>query len=247
MVFFAAMSITRILTIYLAQGLVCFSFIFLAYKILKRDRKRLNIIFAGFYISPAIGILVNFIYGPLTNEPLVLALNFITNFGIYYSPIFLVVFDLILLKSEKVINTKKQLAILILYGTALFSMIFLVFIPGVGVKMTLGATGEAPDWSPHWMLPFFLYVVIIESVFAVGPSLYLSFKIYKKFEDEELRKKWKLFIIGFIFLMVFMYGIAISNYLNNSTFRLVMGATAIFLAIIGGYLIYTGVGRQLEK
>ncbi|KKK91695.1 hypothetical protein LCGC14_2710380, partial [marine sediment metagenome] len=81
----------------------------------------------------------------------------------------------------------------------------------------------------------------------VGPSLYLSFKIYKKFEDEELRKKWKLFIIGFICLIVFMYGIAISNYLDNSTFRLVMGATAIILAIVGGYLIYTGVGRQLEK
>lgn len=247
MVFFAAMSITRILTIYLAQGLVCVFFIFLAYKILKRDRKRLNIIFAGFYISPVIGFIVNFIYGPLTDETLVLALNFITNFGIYYSPIFIVVFDLILLKSEKVINTKKQLAILILYGTALFSMIFLVFVPGIGVKMTLGATGEAPDWSPQWMLPFFLYVVIIESFFAVGPSLYFSFKIYKKFEDEELRKKWKLFIIGFICLIIFMYGIAISNYLDNSTFRLVMGATGLILAIASGYLIYTGVGRQLEK
>ena len=241
------MSLTRILTIYVAQGLVCAFFLFLAYKILKRDRKRLNIIFAGFYISPVIGFIVNFIYGPLTDETLVIALNFITNFGIFYSPIFIVVFDLILLKSEKVINTTKQLAILILYAVALFCMIFFVFIEDMGVKMALGATGEAPDWSPHWMLPFFLYVVIVESVFAVGPSLYLSLKIYKKFEDEQLQKKWKLFIIGFCCLIIFMYGIFISNLLNNSTFRLIMGATGLILAITSGYLIYTGVGRQLEK
>jgi len=243
---FYAMSITRILTIYVAQGIVCFYFLFLAYKILKRDRKRLNLIFAGFYISPVIGFIVNFIYGPLTDETLVIALNFITNFGIFFSPIFIVVFDLILLKSEKVINTTKQLVILILYGIALFSMIFFVFIEDMGVEMALGATGEAPDWSPHWMLPFFLYVVIVES-FAVVVSLYLSLKIYKKFEDEQLRKKWKLFIIGFCCLIIFMYGIFISNLLNNSTFRLIMGATGLILAIASGYLIYTGVGRQLEK
>ena len=246
MVFFA-MSITRIFTIYVAQGLVCAFFIFLAYKILKRDRKRLNIIFAGFYISPVIGFLVNFIYGPLTDETLVIALNFITNFGIFFSPIFLVIFDLILLKSEKVINTTKQLAILIVYGAALFCMIFFVFVEDMGVEMALGATGVAPDWSPHWMLPFFLYVVIVESVFAVGPSLYLSFQIYKKFEDEELKKKWKLFIYGFICLTIFMYGIFISNFLNNPTFRLIMGASGLILAILSGYLMYTGVGRQLEK
>ena len=235
MVFFA-MSITRIFTIYVAQGLVCAFFIFLAYKILKRDRKRLNIIFAGFYIAPVIGFLVNFIYGPLTDETLVIGLNFITNFGIFYSPIFLVIFDLILLKSEKVINTTKQLAILIVYGAALFGMIFFVFVEGMGVEMALGDTGVAPDWSPHWMLPFFLYVVIIESVFAVGPSLYLSFQIYKKFEDEELKKKWKLFIYGFICLTIFMYGIFISNFLNDPTFRLIMGASGLILAILSGIL-----------
>jgi len=240
MVFFA-MSITRIFTIYVIQGILCVSFVFLAYKILKRDRKRLNIIFAGFYISPAIGFIVNFIYGPLTDETLVLTLNFITNFALFYSIIFLVVFELILLKSEKVITTTKQLIILILFGIALFSMIFFVFVEGIGVEMS------APDWSPHWMLPFFLYLLIIESVFAVGPALYLSLKIYKKFEDEELRKKWKLFIIGFICVVVFMYGIFVSNLLDNSTFRLIMGATGIILAIMSGYLMYTGVGRQLEK
>jgi len=90
------MTVTRALTVYVAQGLICVFFIFLAYKILKRDRKRLNIIFSGFYLSAAVGLFVNFIYAPLDPldfESVILFLNYITNFGIFYSPIFLVVFN----------------------------------------------------------------------------------------------------------------------------------------------------------
>ena len=44
-----------------------------------------------------------------------------------------------------------------------------------------------------------------------------------------------------------MYGIFVSNFLNDPTFRLGMGAIGIILAVVGGYLMYTGVGRQLEQ
>ena len=230
----------RFITIYIAQGFIFAFFLFLAIKILKRDRKRLNVIFSGFYISPVIGFLVNFIYGPMTDVNLVLLLNFVTNFGIYYSAIFLVVFDLILLKSEKVITTAKQTLILLGYGIAMFCMIFFLFIPGAGV--TLNAT-----WSPVWSLPFFIYVVLVVSIGAVIPFLYLSFQIYKKFEDDLLKKKWKYFIYGFCCLIVFMYGIFISNTLNDANFRAVMGLIGLILAVAGGYLMYTGIGRQLEK
>ena len=184
---YQGMTLTRALTVYVAQGLVCAFFIFLAYKILKRDRKRLNIIFSGFYLSAAIGLLVNFIYAPLDPldfENVILFLNYITNFGIFYSPIFLVVFNLILLKSEKVITPLKQIAILIIYGIAMFCMIFFVYVEGWGVEI------DPESWSPHWMLPSFLYLLLIESV-ATGFFFYLSFLIYEKFEDEQLKKKWK--------------------------------------------------------
>ena len=237
------MTITRALTVYVAQGLVCAFFIFLAYKILKRDRKRLNIIFSGFYLSAALGLFVNFIYAPLDPldyESVILFLNYITNFGIFYSTIFLVVFNLILLKSEKVITPIKQLAIFIVYGIAMFCMIFFVYVEGWGVEI------DPESWSPHWMLPFFLYLLIIESV-ATGLFFYFSFQIYKKFEDEQLKKKWKFFIFGAAALIIFMYGIFVSNFLNDPTFRLIMGAIGLILAIAGGYLMYIGVGRQLEK
>ncbi len=231
----------RVLTIYGAQGLACVFFIFIAYKIIKRDRKRLNLIFSGTYISAAIGLIINMIYGPIADEKVVLILNYLTNFGIFYSPIFLVVFDLILLKSEKVITTVKQLAILIGYGIAMFCMIFFVITEDWGV-----AINEETEWSPVWELPFFLYLVIIESI-AVLPLLYLSIQIYQKFEDDQLKKKWRYFIFGFCAFIIFMYAIFLSNFLDISIIRTSMGGIGLILAILGGYLMYNGVGRQLEK
>lgn len=243
MVFFA-MSITRIITVYVAQGLLCVIFLFLAYRILKRDKKRLNFIFAGYYISAAIGLMINFIYAPIdpgTNETIVLILNFLTNFGIFYSGIFIVVFDLILLKSEKVVTTSKQAVILLIHGIAMFGMILIAPIEAWGVEF------DPETWSPVWSLPFFLYVVIVETILVLVPFLYLSLKVMTKFEDEVLRKKWKLFIGGFLSSMIFMYGIFISNFLNIAAFRTGMGLIGLILAIIGSYLIYYGVGKQLEK
>ncbi|MHA2182184.1 MAG: hypothetical protein ACXAAH_12260, partial [Promethearchaeota archaeon] len=103
MVFFE-ISITRAITVYGAQGILFVFFLFLAYKILKRDRKRLNILFSLFYLSVVVGLLVNFVYAPIEDVTIVLILNFFTNFFIYFAVVFLVVFELILLKSEKVIT-----------------------------------------------------------------------------------------------------------------------------------------------
>lgn len=238
------LSVTRIITVYLVQGLLFAFFLFLAIKILKRDRKRLNVIFSGFYLSAAIGLFVNFIYAPLEDtafETVVLILNFITNFGTFYSPIFLVVFNLILLKSEKVITTTKQVMVLIIYGIAMFCMVFFIFVPGFGVTLNLST-----NWTPVWSMPFFIYVLIIETL-AVVPLLYLSIQIYSKFEDINLKKKWRLFIYGLCALIIFMYGIFVSNWLNVPNFRLIMGIIGLILAIASGYLIYSGVGRQIEK
>jgi len=240
MVFFQLEDQMRVFTIYGAQMLVCLWDAYLAYRILKRDRKRLNIIFAGFYLFGVIGYIFNFIYGFIANVPVVLALNFLTNFFYFYSPIFFVVFELMLLKSEKYINTMKQLLILIGYGIFMFCMIFFVPITGWGVTFNT-------EWAPVWELPIFLYLVIGESVFAVGPIFYLSYRAYYKFEDDQLKKKWKNFIYGFGAYMIFLYTIFISNFLDIPTFRAVAGIIGLICAIVGGYLMYIGVTRQLEK
>jgi len=234
---------TRAFTIYGAQGILFVFFLFLAYKILNRDRKRLNIIFSLFYLSVVIGLLVNFIYAPIIDDTIVRILNFFTNFFIYFAVVFLVVFELILLKSEKVITFPKQLLIILIYGIALFCMILLVFVDGWGVTLS---QDEATLLSPIWSPPFFIYVVLVVTLGGIIPTLYFALQISKKFEDETLKKRWKFFIIGVCFLYIFMYGIFISNTLNLPIFRTIMGALGLILAITGGYLIYYGVGKSIE-
>jgi hypothetical protein len=121
----------------------------------------------------------------------------------------------------------------------MFSMIVFLFIPGFGVTFN-------ENWSPIWSFPFFIYLLVIETIGTIS-GLYLSFQIYKKFEDEILKKKWKFFIFGLCFIYIFMYGIFISNTLNIPDFRTIIGVVGLILALLGAYLMYYGVGRQIEK
>jgi len=237
---FCQMSITRFITVYIIQGLMCFYFAFLACKILKRDRKRLNLMFTGFYISNVISLCINFIYAPITDENIVLIMHSITTFFAFYSPIFILLFVLMVLKPEKVINPNKQKAILIGYGVVLSGMTIFLLIEDWGVEI------GPPDWTPHWMVPFFLYLVTIVSICVVGPSFFISYQIFKKFEDEQLKRKWKYFILGLSAFYACAYGIFISNFLDIPIFRTVIGIIDLILIISGGYLMYIGVGRQLE-
>ncbi len=130
----------------------------------------------------------------------------------------------------------KQVILLISYGIAMFCMIFFLFIEDWGVEI------GPPEWTPHWMIPFFMYVVIVASIIIVGPCLYLSYKIYKKFNDSSLKKKWRFFTFGLCAIYTFMYSIFISNTLNIPTFRIIIGIVSLILIITGGYLMYIGVG-----
>jgi hypothetical protein len=232
------LDLARIIQVYLVQGLIGIFFLYLSYLILKRDKKRLNIIFSCFYIIAAVGVFINFIYAPLTIEAVVLVLYYITIFCFVFSPIFILVTELILLKSEKIIDTKKQVLIILIYGIVLSGMIF---IPN---GVTINAS---TDWKPVWSFPYYLFVVIVLSIGAVIPALYFSIQIYNQFQDELLRKKWGYFIIGIVGLFILVYGTLISNLLNIQAFRLLWSIISLILITITPYLIYYSVGKQIEK
>ncbi len=231
------MGLTRFLQVYIVQGIVAVIFLFLAYKILNRDRKRLNLILSLGYISTAIGIFINFIYAPLTIESVVIVLYYMTMVFIFYLVAFLLVFVLMLIKSEKVITTYKQILIILIYGLALACM---VFIPE-GVEIS-----AKTDWKPVWSPLLFIYVVSVITICLI-PLLYYSIKIYQEFEDELIKKKWKYFVYGIIGLNTFGIGTLFSNTLNIQTFRTVWGLIGLVLVVISPYLIYYGVGKQIEK
>lgn len=232
------LDLTRIIQIFVAQGIVCFIFLFLAYKILKRGKRRLNTILSASFICPSIGCSINFIYILIYVESIVLVLYYMTLYFIILFIIFLLLFLLLLFKSEKVINTRKQTLFFLIFAVLLFCM---VFIPG-GVTIN-----SSTDWKPVWSIYFCLYLMIIITFYGFIPTLMLSMKIYAKLENEHLRKKWRFFIIGMIGMFIFTFGTFISNTLNDQTFRIAWSLISLVLVIISPYLMYYGVGKQISE
>jgi hypothetical protein len=234
----------RIIQVYIAQGFIGIFFLFLAYKILKRGAHRLNKIFSLFYITSTSGLLINFIYAPLSIEGLeliVLILNFLTNYIVAFSTIFLVFFELILLKSEKVITKEKQIYIIVGYAVILAGLAIFLFFPNMGVKID-----STTEWKPVWHAPFYLYMMGVLTLFTFIPVVYFGWQIYTDFEDLTLKQKWRYYMLGIVFLFGFVYGTFTANFLNIPLFRTIWAITSLFLTIIGGYLLYYGVGRQIE-
>ena len=225
---------SRIIQVFIGEGLVLAFCIFLTFKILRKDRTKMKVAFSELYIFISIGIILNLIYIALTDQIIVKFLNFLTNFSIFFSAIFLTNFCLIFFYTEEKYDLKKQIIFVSSYAIVLLSMIFIT--DGVTIDCS---TGECTP--PVWSIPFFLYIFTILTVFTFVPNIYLSIKILNKFEDEQLKKKWKYFILGFLCLYAFLYG---SLFSNTALFDdSIWAPIGLLLAIIGIYLVYYGVAK----
>ncbi|MFW9822632.1 MAG: hypothetical protein ACFFE4_06845 [Candidatus Thorarchaeota archaeon] len=230
------MDVARFLQIYIIQGGFALFFLYMAIIVLKRDRKRTNLYLSSFYLSTAIGGLINMIYANIFIESIVYVLHFITYYILCYSLVFLLIFTLILLNPVEKFDRKIQFLLLILIGLLLLG---LLFIPdGIQINQTT-------NWKPVWSPFFFLYSISICSVILIIPTSYYSLKIYSKFKNQHLKKKWKYFLVGLIGYFFLYYGTSFSNTLNNDTFRFIWSMLSL-PTIISFFLIYFGVGKQLE-
>jgi len=229
------MDIARFIQVFLVQGLTGLFFLFIAYRILKRESKGLNLILSGFYLSVAFGVIINVIYAFIFVESVVHILHFLTYYLLCLSLIFLLIFVLILDKSDKVITPKIQLILIITFGVLLFS---LWFIPD-GIVIN-----ASTDWKPEWSWSFLTLSFIICSSIAIVPTTYFSLKLYLKFEYKELKKKWKYFLVGIFAYFFLFYGTTISNTLADPTFRLIWSLTSL-PTLISLYFVYYGVAKQL--
>lgn len=241
------MSSFRFFQIYVIQTIVGVLFFFIAYKILKRGSgKRLNKIFASFFIfSGGIPPVINWIYAPIEFEALESLVSFLSILSFYFIAlglIFLLLFIMIIDKSEKVITNSKQILIVVIYGAAL---IVLFLIPG-GITVDI-LDDPVSGWtqkSPVWNITALIYVLaIIVGIIIV--SLKFSLGIYKKFEDESLQKKWRFFIIGVVLYESVAIIIATINYINIDGVRTLAGLVQLVLVVVGAVLVYYGVGKQV--
>ncbi|MBD3353445.1 MAG: hypothetical protein GF364_18325, partial [Candidatus Lokiarchaeota archaeon] len=149
------MDVTRIVQVYVIQLGLGIVYLFIGWSILRRDRKRLNQMIAAFYISIFIGMVFNVIYAPLESNPAVIILHLLTDFFLFIPSVLLLIFNLIILKSQKIFDTKKQLAVFLSFAILLAGM---AFIPG-GITID-----ETTNWKPLWSLGFVLYVFILATL-----------------------------------------------------------------------------------
>ena len=232
-------SVPRLILIVFALPIVAAVFLYLAHKILKRSKQRLSKIFSMFYIFTAIANIVNIIYAPMPHDWLILIiiLHVITLFSIFFSLIFVLVSNLIIISSTVIFTVEKQNRIIYIYALLLAGMV--AFVP-------FGFIDINDDGFPVWNPIFFIYVFSVFTCIAVIPVLYTSKTIYKSFQNKMLRKKWQLFIIGLIGLLILFYGIMVANLLNFEIVRL-FNSIYSFTIIVWNLMIYYGIGRQIKE
>ena len=227
------LDISRFIQVFVVQGIVGLFYLFIGYKIIRRETKGINFILSNFYFFVGIGVIINIIYVNIFNETITLFLHFTTYYLFCLSLIFLFIFVLILIKSDKIITVKKQFAIFTIYALLL---IVLWLIPD-GMRL------NEVSWKPEWSWPFFIYSIVICTSIAIGPTIYISFKIYRSFQKDILKKKWKYFLIGIFGYFFLYYGTSLSNTLADPTFRLIWSIMSL-PALINIYFIYYGVAKQ---
>lgn len=174
----------RLLVIYFSQTSLSIIFLIIAYKILKRNRSRLSLLLSGFYISEAIAFIINAIYVPLKVNPIVFVLYFILTYLVLFGQIFLLMFIFLLYETDSHMTTKKLLIIIFIYGVLIFSILY--FSNGIIIN-------EQTDWKPVWSWNFFMIVFFFSAIFFVFPFIFIFIKLYRKFEDKNLKKNWNIF------------------------------------------------------
>jgi len=241
--------ISRIILVYVIQGVVVIYFSILAFRIIKRKRQRLNLIFGAFFICVIIGNILNMVYAviPLYLEEIIEILHFLTLFFIFFAIIFIPIVNMIILESTLIFSVKRQNKYIIFYGLLLFfGMLILIIIQEV-YGWQVGLEIEASGY-PKWSLIFFLFVISITSGFAIIPIIYTNWRIYKSFQTKELKRKWLYYFIGSLGLFTIAYSICIANLLGNAIpwFRVIISIFGISI-VIWVQLMYYGIGSKLKK
>jgi len=227
--------IARFIQVFLVQGFAGLFYLFIAYKILKREAKGLNRILSSFYLCVALAVILNVVYAFIFVEEVVYILHITTYYLLCFPLILLLVFVLILLKSEDVFTPKLQSILVVVFGILLLG---LWLIPN-GVTIN-----ESTNWKPDWSWIYLLYSFTVCSLFAIFPTIYLSIKLYLKFEYKELKKKLKYFLIGIGAYFFLYYGTSISNALNDPTFRIIWSLLSLPM-VVSLYFVYFGVAKNL--
>ena len=106
---------------------------------------------------------------------------------------------------------------------------------------------ESTNWKPVYTLPFFIYIFSLLTFIIFIPLLYFSYQILKELKDDQLKKKWRYYILGICSIYLLTIITFFSNLLNNEGFRQVSAVVGLILIVFGAYFIYYGAISNLKR
>ena len=234
---FQGAEFSRLIIVFVSQSFIIVVLSILGFKILKRNRKRAQISLFLFYILLVLGLVLNIAFvllTPTNDEVLLRTFYIMSSFFIIFPFIFNLLFINIMLKMEEVFTVPKMIVIVIAYGVGCFS---LYLIPD-GIVFS-------PTWVPTYSFTLFIVIYVYFTVFMTIPTLFYFFRFYRMFEAQNLKKRYRLYFIGIIIIMVIMYGGIYFITTNNQFFKTVYGLFGFVFEIVAGFLVYYGVGKNL--
>ena len=229
----------RLLIVFVPQLILASIFLFIAIKLLIRNRMRSIIILSMFYVFSATGLIFNAIFLLLAafipeNTVLLQVVYFLSFYPMLFSPIFILTFMISLLKLDFVFTIKKQLIVTVIYSI----IIFLIYFTPDGIIFI-------DQWRPVYSWPFLMLVYIFYSGYIVIPTLFYSRRLVRTFEDKILKKKLITFLIGVIGMFSSVYGAVLYITWQNPLFKSLWSVITVLIIIPSSIFIYYGIGREL--
>lgn len=226
----------RLLGVYVGYGITIPIYSYLLYKILRRKKKnKVSLSLNAFFFVAISAMVLNLIFLPIQINPIAYVLYIITVFCIAFSLFFL---PFALLNLYKELNLKKSLLIGLIY---IIIIMLMLSIPN-NIKYD-----QTTNWRPKFSWQFFIATYIYVICGILIPSIFLLWKLLRTISQKNLKRKIRIFFTGgLLYICVVLFGIILVNTWENETYRIVYSFISVPIAITIAWLIYYGLGKELD-
>ncbi|MHA1843276.1 MAG: hypothetical protein ACTSWE_03295 [Promethearchaeota archaeon] len=226
---------TRFIGVYVTQLGIGIIFLYVTYRLLRRNRSMLSLLLGLFFFLQSMSLILLAILYPIRSNPFSYNFYFISLYINLSAQIFVVLFFIKLFHFENMNFTWKEVLIIIFHLTTCF----LIFYFSNGIKYD-----ETTNWSPKYSFLFFTLLSLYFTCVLLIPAMLYSIKLYKVFSDAQLKKRYKYFLIGMLSYGISFYGVLIFNTFDNYLFKAIWIIISLFL-IPFELLLFYGIGTEL--
>ncbi|MHA1728088.1 MAG: hypothetical protein ACTSWY_05090 [Promethearchaeota archaeon] len=226
----------NIILIYGVYGGIIILFSYFSFSVLKRDPKnRILQMFSLFLMFSVLGLIDTLVYRTLDtlgNTIFTEIGNRISMFLNTFTLVFLLLFNMIILKGDLEFTRQKIITYTVIYALICSP---LLFIPAVYFT-----ADQARDSVYTYAMPIYGLIIAIATFLYI---LKIAFVLYRQFTDKKLRRRYLNTILAICMFMWVLIGTYLANWLNNPTFRLIFTISALII-YPAGILLYQGMKKR---